>query len=202
MTSLYQTPTATPTPTSLQQLERDIAERRAVANSNPPPSSLTIDAARNTVTDLTARLSLASSAETQTVIKSDLSQAQRRLATLIDERDAYEREAARLKADATRLAELQHDDRRLKAADADKRLQQSHSRFAHAAKELCRAYRDAYRQAVMNRAVPGASSSLPCDFNIAALVPPGWQGITSEHIRDNSLFWLRDEENNSQERAA
>ena len=192
------------TPISLQQLEREIAEQRSALYHSAPPNAAAVNAQRNAVTDLTARLSLAETDNAQAVIKSDLQAAQRRLAQLIDQREQHEQDTAKLKADEARLAELQNDDRRNKAAEADRRLAEAHSRFVHTAKEMCRAYRDACRIASMNQRIPGASIALPSSFTIDKMVPAGWQGKTSDHIHDDGLSWLRDENNQTytQENAA
>ena len=87
------------------------------------------------------------------------------------------------------------EERTARLQDAERRYQSLHNEFVAAAKSICRlaAQMNAlnYRNAAQ---VPGWRDKQPLRFDFPFMLPMGWQGVTSDMVRDCSLHWLNQEQ--------
>jgi len=91
-------------------------------------------------------------------------------------------------------SQLEAEERLRKIDNANKRMLEMKAEFNATAKSLCRLYEQMHRQnRIYQNSVPGFNPMRLPEFNFPFMLPMGWNGVTSDLIKQNSLPWLNKE---------
>lgn len=86
------------------------------------------------------------------------------------------------------------EERQRKIDEATQHMTTMQSEFNTLCKQICRHYEQMHRANLhYERTAPGYRPLRLPEFNFPAMLPPGWQGVTSDMIRSKSLHWLNAE---------
>lgn len=174
-------------PVSITQLERDLNAKRAEAEA---VSFQLTDGIEREVAEFNSRLAVAPPSD-QDHFRTLLEKALGRL----DAARASNSRLAALNGEAQRmetaLEVARGEQRAIAIEQSNRNMASARSEYAHACKQVIRAWRRLLQLQRVAQNTPGANSKLPRGFHIADLWPMGWQLMsatqTSDHMRDNLL---------------